>query len=1353
MTANANNSPISVDYTGRDYYALRDQLIDRVKYRVNGDINSTDGWQGNDPSDFGLALVEAFAYMGDLVNYYIDRVANETYLLTATQRESLLNIASMYGYKPANYVSASVTLDITNNGGYKSTVGGAIIESDANNEINNPGLGNYVKVIVASNNPFTADATPAAGKYNEIRVLGVPEETTVSIGDKTLTYNISPINGTYPVKFVGYDNFGSNVVWYRPSATVSALVPNTAIVTAASGNGTTVTYASDNNFTVGQVVTITNLGITSGTTLNLSDVTIATAEPSYFTVTNSTVGVSSGSGTATDSTTFVMTLNQNGQTLIAHSGQKILVSGVTVGSGVGYNGKWIVKSTTDPDFTKNIDGKIIISSKAMEATVTAATVTSTDTASVMYSAWNDFTTSNTVTITNLANTTATVTAASAGYTASSVTATVTAASGNGTTVTYTAANTSGAGNAFSVGDYVSITGLSTSAFNLTQVAIATRSDTGFTVTNAATGTAVTGASATATIQLPTVTYTAANTFSAGQIVTITGVSADFNLTNVRVNAVSPAVSSTQFTVLNAATGTAVTGASGTATVAGTVFNLSNKAVTSSKDYVSEISRFTRTTVGSNSDLWFFARMTDPATQYQIGHYVTIRNIYSSGNPNANVGSGYNLTDQLVADIKSDFVKIDTITGDTAAIGRLTINTVVGDDGDLDLHGIKVGDFVNISGVANKKSGVVTRTDVYNVKGAKVLTAGDHTFTVAGYWAVEYDEDNSVNPAATTHAFKLVGAGTSFGSKTSPGGIAISKWFKVANTGSIASGTSTNLNNGKATPKVGGTYASGGDVVYANLPTLLLTGPYATNNVPMTVPKGTQVVTQVTADGKSKDVIFSTQSETVIPARSTESVLAIHGEEVALRTDNAADLTKRAYDIAGELLGYSTGDAYQSFSLKEVEVSPRSVRIFIDTGVQWDEWTQVEHIEDYDSSSKIFEIAVSSDEVVHVNFGDGISGQIPTKEAGIKATYIAGGGTIGNVGAASLATWGYIPGTDATFIRNNMAVTNSEAANGGTNPESNDSIRYNAPRSLRALNRAVTLDDFANLALSVDGIVKANAYAQARSSVSLYVAPNGAEDDPTPGLIEGVETVQMGIYRQLVTDYLADRKQIGTTVSIFPPKYSKVQADLAYSVLPQYNVGIVETAIKTKLLEDFSFANMSFGDVITPEEIEFKLRQVEGVSNIRVSGLYRELGYGRNSLIGEPDEIFVFSGDTIGLTPTSSDALLTAMPTFIPLAENLSTLSADNLGFTPTFAPGVYSYSLTLPLNTKKLNFTFAASNKATVAVNDVIQTYTSTTSLHGLPNNDAKVLSTNLSSFIVTVTAEDGLSSNTYRFKYTVSLT
>jgi phage tail sheath protein FI len=82
-------------------------------------------------------------------------------------------------------------------------------------------------------------------------------------------------------------------------------------------------------------------------------------------------------------------------------------------------------------------------------------------------------------------------------TTTTATATVTAASAATGTVTYTATNT------FAVGQTVSITGLSTTAFNLTNVVIATRSSSQFTVTSAATGTAVTGASATASVTTTT----------------------------------------------------------------------------------------------------------------------------------------------------------------------------------------------------------------------------------------------------------------------------------------------------------------------------------------------------------------------------------------------------------------------------------------------------------------------------------------------------------------------------------------------------------------------------------------------------------------------------------------------------------------------------------------------------------------------------------------------------------------------------------------------------------------------------------------------------------------------------------
>lgn len=70
-------------------------------------------------------------------------------------------------------------------------------------------------------------------------------------------------------------------------------------------------------------------------------------------------------------------------------------------------------------------------------------------------------------------------------------ATITNVSGNGTTVTYTANNN------YSAGMIVTITGVDPGAYNLTGVTIATASATQFTVTNSATGTYVSGGTASA----------------------------------------------------------------------------------------------------------------------------------------------------------------------------------------------------------------------------------------------------------------------------------------------------------------------------------------------------------------------------------------------------------------------------------------------------------------------------------------------------------------------------------------------------------------------------------------------------------------------------------------------------------------------------------------------------------------------------------------------------------------------------------------------------------------------------------------------------------------------------------------
>lgn len=73
-----------------------------------------------------------------------------------------------------------------------------------------------------------------------------------------------------------------------------------ATITSASGNGTVITYIADNNFIVGESVTISNLPVTTGASLNTSGtiLVVATRTATQFTVNSTVVGTSVGPGTA-----------------------------------------------------------------------------------------------------------------------------------------------------------------------------------------------------------------------------------------------------------------------------------------------------------------------------------------------------------------------------------------------------------------------------------------------------------------------------------------------------------------------------------------------------------------------------------------------------------------------------------------------------------------------------------------------------------------------------------------------------------------------------------------------------------------------------------------------------------------------------------------------------------------------------------------------------------------------------------------------------------------------------------------------------------------------------------------------
>ena len=66
-----------------------------------------------DPSDFSIALLDAWATSLDILTFYQERIANESYLPTAVDTASVMALAQLVGYQPSPGVAASAFLAFT----------------------------------------------------------------------------------------------------------------------------------------------------------------------------------------------------------------------------------------------------------------------------------------------------------------------------------------------------------------------------------------------------------------------------------------------------------------------------------------------------------------------------------------------------------------------------------------------------------------------------------------------------------------------------------------------------------------------------------------------------------------------------------------------------------------------------------------------------------------------------------------------------------------------------------------------------------------------------------------------------------------------------------------------------------------------------------------------------------------------------------------------------------------------------------------------------------------------------------------------------------------------------------------
>jgi hypothetical protein len=96
----------SIDYLAKDYDSFLRGMLDMLPTRLPG-------WQTRTEADLGMALLELFAFMGDQLSYYQDRVANEGFLRTAAQYESVRRLLSLIDYQLFPGVAAKALVAVT----------------------------------------------------------------------------------------------------------------------------------------------------------------------------------------------------------------------------------------------------------------------------------------------------------------------------------------------------------------------------------------------------------------------------------------------------------------------------------------------------------------------------------------------------------------------------------------------------------------------------------------------------------------------------------------------------------------------------------------------------------------------------------------------------------------------------------------------------------------------------------------------------------------------------------------------------------------------------------------------------------------------------------------------------------------------------------------------------------------------------------------------------------------------------------------------------------------------------------------------------------------------------------------
>jgi len=295
---------------------------------------------------------------------------------------------------------------------------------------------------------------------------------------------------------------------------------------------------------------------------------------------------------------------------------------------------------------------------------------------------------------------------------------------------------------------------------------------------------------------------------------------------------------------------------------------------------------------------------------------------------------------------------------------------------------------------------------------------------------------------------------------------------------------------------------------------------------------------------------------------------------------------------GEVLGDGDGShAFQTFPLRQSPLTyisaptPEGAASTLATRVNEIEWHEANDLAAAGPRDRRFITSTDDSDHTTVVFGNGAHGtRVPTGLANVKAVYRYGIGAAGNVNAGQISQL-------ATHPLGLQGVINPLPASGGADRDGADQARRNTPIAVMALDRLVSVKDYADFARAYAGIGKASAVRLSdgrRQIVHLTIA--GAGDIPIDQ--------NSDLYRNLVTS-LETFGDPFLPIAVCVRKVKLLVISAGVQVLPDYQWESVAPNVRGALLALFAFDARDIGQTAFRSEAVRAMQEVAGVSYVDV----------------------------------------------------------------------------------------------------------------------------------------------------------